>query len=107
MSGKKIKLEDLGDYEMDPKMASKAERMIAIADAEMDETRVNFRWGKRQVNLVKQAADLMGIPYQIYIKETIYRQALNDIREAQTGMLTPEQWQNLAMSLAIEKQQKS
>jgi predicted DNA binding CopG/RHH family protein len=100
-------LEDLGDYEMDPEMAQKAERMIAEADAQIEEMRVNFRWGKKQVKLVKQAADLMGIPYQIYIKETIYRQALKDVREAQTEILTTEQWQILALSLVEEKQQKA
>jgi|LakMenEpi03Aug12_release.lakeMendotaPanAssembly.Ray.scaffolds.fasta_scaffold116590_3 predicted DNA binding CopG/RHH family protein len=107
MSGKDIELEDLGDYEIDPKTVQKVEQMIAAADAEIDEARVNFRWGKRQVNLVKQAADLMGIPYQIYIKETVYRQALRDIREAQAGMLTAEQWQILALSLVEEMKQKN
>jgi predicted DNA binding CopG/RHH family protein len=104
MSGNEIELEDLGDYEMEAKAAADAERMIADADAELEEMRVNFRWGKKQVKLVKQAADLMGIPYQIYIKETVYRQALKDVREAQAGMLTPEQWQMLALSLVEEKQ---
>ncbi len=106
MATNDIELEDLGDYDMTPEMAEKSERMIAAADAELEETRVNFRWGKRQVNLVKQAAELMGIPYQIYIKESVYRQALKDVRESQTGMLTPEQWQTLAFSLAEEKLQK-
>jgi predicted DNA binding CopG/RHH family protein len=106
MSGNDIELEDLGDYEMDPKMAQKVEEMIAKADAEIEETRVNFRWGKKQVKLVKEAADLMGIPYQIYIKETVYRQAIKDVREAQTAILTPEQWQILALSLVEDKQQK-
>jgi predicted DNA binding CopG/RHH family protein len=107
MSGKDIELEDLGDYEMDDRTAQKVERMIAEADAEIEETRVNFRWGKKQVSLVKQAADLMGIPYQIYIKETVYRQALKDVREAQAGILTAEQWQNLALSLMERKQAKA
>jgi hypothetical protein len=48
----------------------------------------------------------MGIPYQIYIKETVYRQAIKDVREAQTAILTPEQWQILALSLVEDKQQK-
>lgn len=85
MSKNDIELEDLGDYEMDPKTAEKVEKMIAESDAEIEETRVNFRWGKKQVNLVKQAADLMGIPYQIYIKETIYRQAVKDIKDGSTN----------------------
>jgi hypothetical protein len=43
MSSKKIKLEDLGDYEMDPATAAKAERMIEVADAELAVICVNFR----------------------------------------------------------------
>lgn len=105
MTGKKdIELEDLGDYEMEASTAEKVEMMIAEADAELEETRVNFRWGKKQVKLVKQAADLMGIPYQIYIKETVYRQAFKDVRESQASMLSPEQWQILALNLVEEKQ---
>lgn len=107
MTSDDIDLEDLGDYEIDTKTAQKVDQMIAAADSEIEETRVNFRWGKKQVNLVKQAADLMGIPYQIYIKETVYRQALKDIREAHAGILTAEQWQILALNLVEEKKRKA
>jgi hypothetical protein len=32
---------------------------------------------------VKRAAGYMGIPYQTYLKQVVFRQALADIREAE------------------------
>jgi predicted DNA binding CopG/RHH family protein len=49
-----------------------------IAD---EECRVNFRWGLAQVSVVKQVADLMGVSYQQYIKQVLYRQAHADLQQ--------------------------
>jgi predicted DNA binding CopG/RHH family protein len=43
---------------------------------------VNFRWGREQVELVKRVAHLMGVPYQTYMKQVVYKQALADLKEA-------------------------
>ena len=41
---------------------------------------VNFRWGREQVAIVKKAASAMGLPYQVYIKHVILKQALADLQ---------------------------
>jgi predicted DNA binding CopG/RHH family protein len=74
------KLKTAGEYVMDPAISSKIEGMIAAADSEISETRVNFRWGKEQLDLVKPAAAQMGVPYQTYIKQVVYRQCLQDLK---------------------------
>ncbi len=47
-----------------------------------DQTRVNFRWGRRQVDVVKRAAGLAGVPYQSWIKLVAFRQAVADLKAA-------------------------
>ena len=81
---KRRNYEDLGDMELPPEVATKVNRMIADADEEDHAARVNFRWGKEQVDVIKQAAGLMGVPYQTYIKQVVYRQALTDLNAAAT-----------------------
>jgi len=51
----------------------------------MQETRVNFRWGKEQVDTVKQAAKSMGVPYQTYIKQVVFRQSIADLNSLQSA----------------------
>lgn len=74
------KIKRSGEYTMDPDVSAKVEEMIEQADKELEETRVNFRWGKEQLALVKRAAELMGVPYQTYIKQVVYRQCLADLK---------------------------
>ena len=76
-----IELEPMGDVELDPELDAKIEQMTVAADAEETACRVNFRWEKKPLELVKQAAASMGVPYQIYIKQVLYRQALADLKE--------------------------
>jgi hypothetical protein len=67
--------------ERDPavlRMLEQAERDAAREGAEI---RVNFRWGPDQLGLVKEAARLQGLPYQIYIKKALYDRAKADIAE--------------------------
>lgn len=88
------KLKRVGEYVMDPSVSNDVEKRIANADNELAETRVNFRWGKEQLDLVKRAAELMGVPYQTYIKQVVYRQCLEDIRRiaeaTETYSVTPK-----------------
>lgn len=76
----KSKLKDKGDFVMSPEQSARAEAAIRQADTEFVEARVNFRWGQEQVELVKKAAQAIGVPYQTYIKQVVYRQALEDLR---------------------------
>jgi predicted DNA binding CopG/RHH family protein len=57
-------------------LESEAEREIAAGT-------VTFRWGREQIAVVKRAAALMGIPYQTYLKQVVFRQALADIEHAE------------------------
>lgn len=79
---KRRNYQELGDAELAPEEVARFDKMEAQADLEVDELRVNFRWGAQQVDLVKLAAELMGVPYQTYIKEAAYRQAVADVRAA-------------------------
>lgn len=75
------KLKKGWSYEMDSETSLRVEEMVAAADQELsDEARVNFRWGREQLELVKRVAGLMGVPYQTYIKQVVYRQCLQDLR---------------------------
>ncbi|TXI89706.1 MAG: hypothetical protein E6Q34_10160 [Burkholderiaceae bacterium] len=79
-----FEIEDLGDFDMPEDLDAKVQKMTAEADAELDATRVNFRWQKTPLNLIKSVAAAMGIPYQTYMKQVLYRQALNDLEHIQT-----------------------
>jgi len=61
--------------EEDPHVAE----MIDEAEREIDEARVNVRFGREQLNIVKLAAKLRGVPYQIYIKNAVYESAFRDL----------------------------
>lgn len=72
-------MEDLGVQELTPELDEKINLMIEQADKEILEARVNIRWQKQQLDLVKKAASLIGIPYQIYIKDIVFRKSIEDI----------------------------
>ena len=61
--------------EEDPRIAE----MIDEAEREIDEARVNVRFGREQLETVRRAAALRGVPYQIYIKDAVYEKAFQDL----------------------------
>lgn len=83
MNTKRRDYEELPDEELPPEVDAKARALIDQAEREIEETRVNFRWGKIQVDTVKRAAALAGVPYQTYIKQIVFRQAVADLRAAE------------------------
>jgi len=85
MPKKRRDYEELGEFDMPPELVQKVESMVAQADEEDAEARVNFRWGKEQVEIVKQAARLMGIPYQTFMKQTVFERALSIITDIQSA----------------------
>ena len=87
------KIKSAGEYIMDAETSVKVESMIKAADEELSETRVNFRWGKEQLDLVKQAAANMGVPYQTYIKQVVYRQCLQDLQTTSAVRENSAIWQ--------------
>lgn len=54
------------------------------------EERVNMRWDGRSLAVVRRAAALAGVPYQTYVKQTVFRQALSDLRDAAAAGIVPE-----------------
>jgi predicted DNA binding CopG/RHH family protein len=58
-------------------------RMEREADEEIAASTVTLRWGKGQVDVVKRAAGIIGVPYQTYLKQVVFRQAVEDIARAQ------------------------
>ena len=84
--GKQRELEHLGEVELDGETAARANAMIEQADRDIEaqtgDVRVNFRWNREQVQLVKRAAAVHGVPYQTYLKQVVVRQALTDLRDA-------------------------
>jgi predicted DNA binding CopG/RHH family protein len=66
--------------EISEELASRWEGMIEAAEQDTCEVRVSFRWLKPQVDVIKRAAAQFGIPYQTYIKQAIFRQALADLQ---------------------------
>jgi len=78
---KRRNYQELGDYEMPAELAGKVEDMIAAADKEDELARLNFRWNKEPLDVVKHAAELMGIPYQTFIKQTVFEHALQVIKD--------------------------
>jgi len=66
----------------DPDVSELVTRLEADADREIAAGTVTLRWGKEQIAVVKRAAALMGVPYQTYLKQVVFRQALADIERA-------------------------
>jgi predicted DNA binding CopG/RHH family protein len=63
--------------------------MEELADEEAGPVAITLRWGRGQVDLVKRAAALMGVPYQTYLKQVVFRQALADIEQARAALGAP------------------
>ena len=84
MPAKRRNYEKLGEFEMPPEMTAKVEAMIAQADEEDELARVNFRWSREALEVVKEAAKLMGIPYQTFIKQTVFEHALSIIKDMES-----------------------
>ncbi len=57
--------------------------MERAADEEFAASTVTLRWGREQVDVVKRAAGIMGVPYQTYLKQVVFRQAVEDIERSQ------------------------
>ena len=69
--------EDAEMSEMVTGLEEKADRDIAAGT-------VTLRWGKEQIAVVKRAAAIMGVPYQTYLKQVVFKQALADIEHAES-----------------------
>jgi predicted DNA binding CopG/RHH family protein len=67
----------------DAEVSELVSRLEAEADQELATGVVTLRWGRGQIAVVKRAAALFGVPYQTYLKQAVFRQALADIEQAE------------------------
>jgi hypothetical protein len=66
-----------------PDVSELVTRLEAEAERQIAGSSVTLRWGRDQIAIVKRAAALMGVPYQTYLKQVVYRQAVADIERAE------------------------
>jgi predicted DNA binding CopG/RHH family protein len=74
--------EELGGIELSQEEDAKITEVIDQAERELDDTRVSFRWGKEQLEVVKRAAQVMGIPYQTFMKQVVFERAMSILKDA-------------------------
>lgn len=74
----------LGTTHLPDDIARMASNKIEEAEQDIQEMRMQIRWNKQQISVIKKAAALIGIPYQTYAKQTLFQQALKDIKDAET-----------------------
>ena len=74
--------EVLPDVELPPEQEEHARKLIDQADSEREEAHVTLRWGRKQLDIVRRAARLAGIPYQTYLKQATMHRAIEDLRSA-------------------------
>jgi predicted DNA binding CopG/RHH family protein len=83
LTNKKIEIEDLGTEELTPELDQKITAMIELADQQVQDIRVGFRWGTYQLSVVKRAAEIIGVPYQTFMKMTVFQRAVNVLKDEQ------------------------
>jgi len=71
-----------GTTELPDDIELMAIKKIEEAEEDVKEMRMQIRWNKKQISVIKKAAALIGIPYQTYAKQTLFLQALDDIQKA-------------------------
>ena len=69
--------------EEDADVSELVSRLEAEADREIAGGTVTFRWGQGQIAVVKRAAAMLGVPYQTYLKQVVFRQAVADIEHVE------------------------
>jgi hypothetical protein len=80
--------EVVGGVELSPEEDAAAREQIRQADSERVDVSVTFRWGRQQLDVVRRAAQVAGIPYQTYLKDAVMRRAIQDLRAAQAAGVT-------------------
>jgi predicted DNA binding CopG/RHH family protein len=83
MTKQKRNYKKLGTVEFSEEEDKHITGMIEQAEKELEETRVSFRWGKEQLEIIRRAADLMGIPYQTFLKLAAYEHALAVLKDGE------------------------
>jgi predicted DNA binding CopG/RHH family protein len=81
-----MQLKHLNDVELSDDESAALDQMQAQADRDAVEERksrtIAIRWGSEQLQMIRRAAELRGIPYQIYIKNAAWEVARQDLERA-------------------------
>jgi hypothetical protein len=73
----------LGRTQLEPEEQAEAERQLAALEEAPDApVSTALRWRKPQLDLVRRAARLAGVPYQAYLKQAAIKCAIEDLRAA-------------------------
>jgi len=63
------------------RIASMQDQAVRDSDPEIGSTMIALRWGRKQLRLVRKAAELRGVPYQIYIRNAAWEMAAKDLQQ--------------------------
>ena len=73
----------LDDAELSTEEEAEIEKQMAQLEADPEPTvSTALRWGRAQLDVVRLAARVAGVPYQTYLKEAAFRWAVSDLRAA-------------------------
>ena len=73
----------LGEVDLSNEEQDEVDRQLAALEEDPSvPVSTALRWGKAQLDVVRRAARLAGVPYQTYFKEAAFRCAINDLRAA-------------------------
>jgi predicted DNA binding CopG/RHH family protein len=50
-----------------------------------EEAKVTMRWRREQLDVVRKAADLFGMPSRTYVKQAAFRAALDDLQKLEAA----------------------
>lgn len=70
----------------DPATSALVTLMERQADDEILGRAITLRWGKQQIDVVRRAAAIAGVPYQTYLKQVVFNHALEDIARAEATL---------------------
>lgn len=84
------RLRDLGDVAVTEQEAGGIQQLIEDTEQSYAaEARVFVSWSPSALAVIRRAADLHGVPYETYVKQVAYRQALTDLRDAAVAGVAP------------------
>jgi predicted DNA binding CopG/RHH family protein len=72
----------VGDVQLSPEEEAVVQRQLEQLKSEPLPVSTALRWGRKQLEIVRRAAELAGVPYQTYLKQAAIRTAIQDLRAA-------------------------
>lgn len=76
------KYQVLGDARLSPEEEVTVQEQVEQLESEPLPISTALRWSRPQVEIIRRAARLAGVPYQSYLKQAAIRTALQDLKTA-------------------------